>query len=242
MAPIRKGDGTPLEIPGVQEVRTGDGRVFFGAIPDWYVSQYRMDEGDGSSLTNAFDGQPDATLNGPSWFSDSNLVGGFGLIFDGSDQVDLDSNLDFIGDNEQFSFAVTVNPDNLDNSEFYFTQGDSETVAAFGQIGNGGIGISWFDNGSWQVDASVSNPPTGRIRVGFRLDTENNQGDVAINGDIVTDSSNRRSGDLATGATLGARQDGVDPYNGSMDNAAWANKYLTASEFAEDYQSQPFSE
>ena len=36
MAPIRKGDGTPLEIPGVQEVRTGDGRVFFegDAIPD----------------------------------------------------------------------------------------------------------------------------------------------------------------------------------------------------------------
>ena len=35
MAPIRKGDGAPLEIPGVQEVRSGDGRVFFDdAIPD----------------------------------------------------------------------------------------------------------------------------------------------------------------------------------------------------------------
>ena len=34
MAPIRKGDGTPLEIPGVSEVRSGDGRVFFDAIPD----------------------------------------------------------------------------------------------------------------------------------------------------------------------------------------------------------------
>ena len=36
MAPIRKGDGTPLEIPGVSEVRAGDGRVFFeeDAIPD----------------------------------------------------------------------------------------------------------------------------------------------------------------------------------------------------------------
>jgi len=41
MAPIRKGDGTPLEIPGVQEVRSGDGRVFFegGAIPDSVVSR-----------------------------------------------------------------------------------------------------------------------------------------------------------------------------------------------------------
>ena len=35
MAPIRKGDGTPLDIPGVSEVRAGDGRVFFDdAIPD----------------------------------------------------------------------------------------------------------------------------------------------------------------------------------------------------------------
>ena len=42
MAPIRKGDGTPLEIPGVQEVRSGDGRVFFDgdAIPDTLVDDF----------------------------------------------------------------------------------------------------------------------------------------------------------------------------------------------------------
>ena len=40
MAPIRKGDGTPLEIPGVSEVRSGDGRVFFDdAIPDSVVTR-----------------------------------------------------------------------------------------------------------------------------------------------------------------------------------------------------------
>ena len=44
MAPIRKGDGTPLEIPGVSEVRSGDGRVFFGAIPDSVVSRTPDDE------------------------------------------------------------------------------------------------------------------------------------------------------------------------------------------------------
>ena len=39
MAPIRKGDGTPLEIPGVSEVRSGDGRVFFegDAIADTHA-------------------------------------------------------------------------------------------------------------------------------------------------------------------------------------------------------------
>ena len=54
MAPIRKGDGTPLEIPGVSEVRSGDGRVFFegDAIPDSGVFQIdattlNLSDGDG---------------------------------------------------------------------------------------------------------------------------------------------------------------------------------------------------
>ena len=40
MAPIRKGDGAPLDVPGVSEVRSGDGRVFFegDAIPDSVVA------------------------------------------------------------------------------------------------------------------------------------------------------------------------------------------------------------
>ena len=49
MAPIRKGDGTPLEIPGVQEVRAGDGRVFFDdAIPDSVVTRPDDDRTAGS--------------------------------------------------------------------------------------------------------------------------------------------------------------------------------------------------
>lgn len=33
MIPIRKGDGTGLSVPGVKQVRTGDGRVLFDAEP-----------------------------------------------------------------------------------------------------------------------------------------------------------------------------------------------------------------
>ena len=56
MAPIRKGDGTPLEIPGVSEVRSGDGRVFFegDAIPDSVVS--RPDDNDSFSADNRIEG------------------------------------------------------------------------------------------------------------------------------------------------------------------------------------------
>ena len=48
MAPIRKGDGTPLEMPGVSEVRSGDGRVFFegGAIPDSVIDNFEDADAD----------------------------------------------------------------------------------------------------------------------------------------------------------------------------------------------------
>ena len=70
MAPIRKGDGTPLEIPGVSEVRSGDGRVFFGAIPDSEV--YLQDDWGDNRLTDREDSGT-TTYNGvegvyrPEW-------------------------------------------------------------------------------------------------------------------------------------------------------------------------------
>ena len=64
MAPIRKGDGTPLEIPGVSEVRSGDGRVFFegDAIPDSEIDYFERSnvefyndesDGDGSAIVTS---------------------------------------------------------------------------------------------------------------------------------------------------------------------------------------------
>ena len=60
MAPIRKGDGTPLDIPGVSEVRSGDGRVFFeaDAIPDSVIHRYdarSLDASDGDEITSMGD-------------------------------------------------------------------------------------------------------------------------------------------------------------------------------------------
>ena len=66
MAPIRKGDGTPLEIPGVSEVRSGDGRVFFegDAIPDsdvylhddWGDNKLQDREDSGTTTHNGVEG------------------------------------------------------------------------------------------------------------------------------------------------------------------------------------------
>ena len=74
MAPIRKGDGTPLEIPGVQEVRSGDGRVFFDgdAIPDSEDLQLHHDASD----IDADDG--DSIISWPSGIAGPTLDQGEG--------------------------------------------------------------------------------------------------------------------------------------------------------------------
>jgi len=95
MAPIRKGDGTPLEIPGVQEVRSGDGRVFFegDAIPDsgnlqshYVASELNADDGDTVSEWPDQVGSHDAT--GSATFVEDAINGQPALKFDGSDYFD----------------------------------------------------------------------------------------------------------------------------------------------------------
>ena len=85
MAPIRKGDGTPLDIPGVSEVRSGDGRVFFeaDAIPDSAVFHWPFFEGSGSTLAEELDNQ-DGSISGATWV-DNNWYEDYGLDFDGTD-------------------------------------------------------------------------------------------------------------------------------------------------------------
>ena len=92
MAPIRKGDGTALEIPGVSEVRSGDGRVFFegDAIPDSVEAHlthwYPVDEGETATLGETLSSdERDLDINGPNWVSDSDLLSGWKLDHNGVD-------------------------------------------------------------------------------------------------------------------------------------------------------------
>ena len=84
MAPIRKGDGTPLEIPGVQEVRSGDGRVFFeDAIPDSVVSQYLITDDDNSDTIFDEMQENDLDNNGLTFTSDSDAKSDRYIVADG---------------------------------------------------------------------------------------------------------------------------------------------------------------
>ena len=111
MSPIRKGDGTPLEIPGVQEVRSGDGRVFFegDAIPDSVVSNmdllYWMEEGSGESISDYFE-EVDATLVG-EWDTDieSPTYKDEITTYDGDDN-NVSSNQDFWIGQEKVSVGL----------------------------------------------------------------------------------------------------------------------------------------
>ena len=128
MAPIRKGDGTQLEIPGVSEVRTGDGRVFFDdAIPDLGLDHFYF----GPSIEDISndwadeDGDRDATpINDPS-LSDINDVqsvdysgGAYHEVSDGWD----------ITEEGEYLFAVVFNPDEATDAKTPIEFSDRDNV------------------------------------------------------------------------------------------------------------------
>ena len=90
MAPIRKGDGAPLEIPGVQEVRSGDGRVFFeDAIPDTWDNYYDaadLSKSDQESISSLSDLVGETDLSGDATFVDEGANGNPSISFNGSDE------------------------------------------------------------------------------------------------------------------------------------------------------------
>ena len=129
MAPIRRGDGTPLEIPGVSEVRAGDGRVFFDAIPDSVTNHWPMDEGSGSTLTDAV-GDDDISLNHSDWDSSVGR-GGAVTVWDGIDN-EGEASINFT---DTLSFWI------------WFNVSDGSSEAHMVDIGDGSDASLQFDIG-----------------------------------------------------------------------------------------------
>ena len=126
MAPIRKGDGTPLEIPGVSEVRSGDGRVFFEgvAIPDSEADhQWNFDQGSGTLIEDVI-GNEDADFTGGTW--ESNVgAGDYAFVLDGTDdKADMSDDMltGFKTDVEGTVFSWVRNDDRDDRMYIIGTQ------------------------------------------------------------------------------------------------------------------------
>ena len=119
MAPIRKGDGTPLEIPGVSEVRSGDGRVFFDgdAIPDTVRNQYsslQLTLSNGTTVDPYSDavGELDLSPVGSPTFteSDPNLNDRDSVVYDGTDDAHVLSSAEWDTLQQPFTIIAVVNP------------------------------------------------------------------------------------------------------------------------------------
>ena len=222
-----------------------DGSII-SSIPDAAVSQFKIDEGSDLTLNNAFDEQPDATINGASWESVADLVGGWGLNFDGGDNVDIDNGFDFVDENANLSFCVTVDIDSIptDESLWHNTDGSNYAIGVgFGQDGDN-ITVRFNDSGgNPRGDIGTTDiPSSGKIRVGVRLDVENFDGQFAINGDLKPkeDKSGRATINAAPNM-LGAQDESSFNYNEILDNPIWYDSELTESEFQKDYNAQPWS-
>ena len=245
MAPIRKGDGTALEIPGVSEVRSGDGRVFFegDAIPDSAVDQYEIDEGSADTLTNAT-GTIDATITGASWTENADLVGGWGLSFDGSgsDRVDTDSVLDNpIDNNPSFAFAVTIDPNDLSSNQYLMRLENPEDHFYNLQIDDGNIVARGRPDGSTDIENGATLPDE-LVRAGVEFDGDNMEARVYVNGVDESEGLTGHTGiNEVVGTRLGDDPNNDRPYDGLMDNPIWYDSLIEESGFEDDYQAQPFA-
>ena len=218
------------------------------AIPDELVSQFKIDEGDGTTLNNEFESQPNATISGADFESDNDLVGGFGLRFDG-DQVDIDDLFDFVGPNDQFAFAITVDLDNLNINQVFWFISDFDGSNNIGGISvgtgrdtSGKFAVDWRDQdfnaiSQRSIDSAAT---TDRVRLGVDFDGETDTIDMFINGTQSDDGEEAADSTGDDSNTIGYRP-GRTETNGVLDNPNWYDGLLGESGHTEDFDRQPWS-
>jgi len=255
MAPINLPDGSQVSeivLPDgstASEVLAPDGSRVFPAIPDSAVSQFRFDDGSGTTLTNVFSGQPDATINGPDFVADSDLVGAFGLDFvaANNDFVEINSNYGFVDGSKDFSFAITINLDNASADEVIWSGSDGSNYIFSVNVSantSGDIAAGYFNGSNFVYERSISPAnPQSRLRLGVAFDNTNDDADLFINGSQLSDSADSGgvNGSLTSGNYIGAKTNDLDFTDMVADNPIWYDDLLTETEFGQDYDAQPWS-
>ena len=230
MAPIRKGDGTQLEIPGVSEVRTGDGRVFFDdAIPDavedhgiHYLEPSTLQVTNGS-VDEWEDQIGDLTLTGNA--GTATVEGVTVPDFNGTDEnLDDDRASNF---SQPFAIAAAIEVDTL---------ADSQPISGESQ----------------RVDVQIRTEDTVLLNAGenvFDLDDNSLQSDLNVVGGIfdgsssepwVNDAQGTTTGNVGSndldGITLGSRHDDSDWYDGKVMEVAWYDwSSMSTSELSSEF-------
>ena len=179
MAPIRKGDGTPLEIPGVQEVRSGDGRVFFeaDAIPDSVEYQWRVEDFADPWPANI---GPDMTVSGLSTSTFSNNEDS--VAADGDSDYGLASGPETLAGDETFGLAFTVEYDNVDSFRriMGMEDGDNRFNVWFGGDTDNDIALELQDDNGDDLTRQTDEGYGGEVRAVIINKSGDDPSDVQI--------------------------------------------------------------
>ena len=210
MAPIRKGDGAPLEIPGVQEVRSGDGRVFFvDAIPDSEALHAHFDmqeqpESDSETIDTLIDQSGngnDAQAVGSPTMDDDGFNGLPTAILDGVDDAWNRDPSDFETLEQPFSAYAVVEMDGSlsSNNPIWDDRRVDHNIMRWD-------GSNWMLYADSSLDGA-SDSDANRITGIF------DGSDSLIDVDGTTDTGNPSTNDLG-GLSIGRRDNEEDFFDG----------------------------
>ena len=210
------------------------------SLPESVVHYWPFDEGSGSIAENT-EGSGDLDLNGPSWRSDSDSIGGERLEFDGdSDYADATAETPS-GDK---TIAFTLEPISIGTTEWVVNWGRGDT--------EGNINFQYNDGDEMQFSArdDSGNDPnlfadisTGtRYRVLATMDHSEEEYILYMNGS-AEDSTTTPDGYSTTENNLQIGRRPVDHNQHAeffIDDLLVADEVWTQSEIDEDYQRQPW--
>jgi len=223
MSPPTSIDGTDITgatIDGtdVTEI-TVDGQTVFTAVPPLPASvehRWKMDTGSGST---AFDsvGSDDGTINGATWQSDTDAVGGAYLDFDGSgDNVNIPTSIN----SSTFFVAAWVNWDGSSNFDVIMGRDSNNNYAMIIDGADQEIGL--WDSGL-QVKDSLSSSDGWTHYV----TTSDGSGSELFVDGVSVDTG--PSVNIGSAGKIGESSDGGEAFDGELDDVMIGNVKADAS-------------
>jgi len=232
------GDGGDRQITVRSSATSLSKTVSISAIPDSVVNRWPLDEGSGSTAADAVEAN-DLTINGATWQSQSDAIGGYQLSLDGTDDNLEGSTMSEISKNNAFSVAITISTDNFNNRQTVVNHqlSDSDRFAVTIET-DGEVSAGLYDGSSYVANASAAISTTTRHRVVYTHDG-------ALNGTVYVDAVRATSGQtpaaFGSGFTIGSRNADDQYFAGLIDEPLVANAEWSQSTVDDDYNRQPWT-
>jgi len=231
MAPIRKRDGTGLNLKGFNQVRKGDGTVLWRAIPNSGLL-HRWNISDTSYPIIDSEGNNDLSQgSGGSFVSNSRFYDGVGYKTDGSNDYAVGN---FI-DTPNFTLVWWTEPDITNYSNAVVENGD-EWPQLFQDSDGGGWGAEL--RGTF-VDGIGSQSTSELHMLAVRYDGSTFNLDYNAGEDTDSISVSKSVPSSSSEIHIGRRGDPEREYPGVHDFGLWYDRYLSDSELQTIYDAHP---